>query len=89
MLLFLQSFNCSLFGVGTDEFLPFDGFNSGDIFPNLTDISGSYDFNFEGYKSFINDTILSFNLTELEANLMELQTAFNTVYGIYSRRWYI
>lgn len=81
---FLKAFNCSNFGVGSDDFLPFDDFNSGDIFPNLTDIANSYDdINFDEYNNLSNDTILSFNLTMLEINLTELQEISNNTVSHY------
>ena len=66
--------------MGGDSFLPFDGFNTEDIFPSLTDINGSYEnVNFDEYENITNDTaILSFDLMELKDNLTTLQLFFNT-----------
>ena len=62
--------------MGSDDFVPFDGFNHEDIFPSLDDVADFYDTDFDEYKNLTNDTILSFNLTELETNLTMLQGDF-------------
>ena len=78
-----QAFDCSSFGVGSDSFLPFDGFNSENVFPSLADVNSSYDtVNFDEYENITNSTtILSFDLMELKDNLTALQMIFNTTVG--------
>lgn len=63
--------------MGSGDFIPFDDFNSDDIFPNLTDVNNSSDMNFDDHNNLPNDTILSFNLTSLETNLINLKDFFN------------
>ena len=71
---FSQAFNCSSFGVGTEDFQPFDSFNSSDIFPYLSKVNDSFfEVDFHEFEQTINETeFLSFNLAELEANLTDV-----------------
>jgi hypothetical protein len=71
---FDESLNCSSLGVGTDDFQPFDDFNSGDIFPDLSDIEDSFTtIHFREFEKVINETqILSFDLDGLKMNLTTL-----------------
>ena len=78
----MQAFDCQSLGVGSEDFVPFDGFNTDDIFPSLGDVS---DFlgrvRFDEYENIsINASILSFNLTELQANLTNInETSVQTL----------
>ena len=69
-----QAFDCNSLGIGNDDFLPFDGYNSDDIFPSLEEVMDFFNrINFNEYDNISNDTaILSFNITELQANLTNL-----------------
>ena len=66
-----QAFNCTSLGVGSEDFLPFDGFTSEDIFPYLADVNESFTtIDFREFAEKINESeFLSFDLTQLEANL--------------------
>ncbi|CAI8036570.1 Prominin-1-A, partial [Geodia barretti] len=66
-----QAFNCTSLGVGSEDFLPFDGFTNEDIFPYLADVNESFTtIDFREFAEKINESeFLSFDLTQLEANL--------------------
>ena len=68
-------------GRADGDFLPFDGYGQGDIFPNLSIIGDSYrNVDFQDYRNLSRENnILTFNLSELESHLITLQHSFNMV----------